>query len=77
MNGNGGVWTAGKINGFLGKHKFHFLDISETWFKVDVQEILQKEVPLMFPYDANDQNVIDDVRGMSTMWDQKYIKMTM
>ena len=69
--------AVGKISGLPGKHKFHFIDIPETWFKVDVREILQKGVALMFPFDANDQNVIDDVRGTSTMWDQKYLKMTM
>ena len=69
--------AVGKISGLMGKHKFHFTDISEMWFKIDVWKILQKGVALMFPFDADDQNVIDDVRGTSTLWDQKYLKMTM
>jgi hypothetical protein len=69
--------AVGNISGLPGKHKFHFTDIPETWFKVDVREILQKGVALMFPFHADDQNVIDDVTGTSTVWNQKYLKMTM
>ena len=69
--------AVGKISGLPGKHKFHFTDIPETWFKVDVSDILQKGVALMFPFDADDQNVMEDVRGTCTLWNQKYLKMTM
>ena len=68
--------AVGNISGLPKKHKFHFTDIPEMWLKVDVREILQKGVALMFPFDADDQNVINDVRGTSTLWDQKYLKMT-
>ena len=68
--------AVGKISGLLGKHKFHHMDIPETWFRVDVREILQKGVALMLPVDGDDQNVIEDARGTSTLWNQNYMKMT-
>ena len=67
--------AVGRIIGFPGKHKFHFMDIPESWFKVDVLEILHLGVQLMFGNDNNDQVNIEDAKGSSTIRDQKYIKM--
>ena len=67
--------AVGCISGLPGKHKFHFMDIPETWFKVDVLEILHLEVQLMFDNDDDEQVNIEDAKGSSTIWDQKYIKM--
>jgi hypothetical protein len=37
--------ASGKVSG--GEHKFHFKEIPEKWFKVDVQEALLPETALM------------------------------
>jgi hypothetical protein len=66
--------AAGKISGLPGKHMFHHAEIPETWFKVDIVDVLQGGVPLMYPNDADDQEKIEDVKGTCTIWDQKYIK---
>ena len=64
----------GKISGIPGKHKFHFQDIPENWFKIDVHEILITGVKLMFPSRDDEQDKIEDVKGTATLWDQKYLK---
>lgn len=69
--------AVGKISGLPGKHTYHCNDIPETWFKVDIHDILQGEVALMFPNAQGDQEVIKDVKGSCTIWSQKYLKMTM
>ena len=67
----------GQISGIPGIHKFHFNDIPETWFKVDILEIMLPDVPLMMPRDDEGFSVMKDVKGTSTLWDQKYLKLTM
>lgn len=69
--------AVGKISGLPGKHKYHFRDIPECWFKVDVRDVLQSKVALMFPNYPAEQEVIDDVKGSSTLWNQKYLKITL
>ena len=69
--------AVGKISELPGKHKFHFCDIPETWFKVDVITIMQPSVALMYPNDDNNQTITEHVKGSSTIWDQKYLKTTM
>jgi hypothetical protein len=39
--------ASGKFSGIGGEHKFHFKEIPEKWFKVDVQEALLPETTLM------------------------------
>jgi hypothetical protein len=39
--------ASGKVSGIGGEHKFHFKEIPEKWFKVDVQEALLPETALM------------------------------
>jgi hypothetical protein len=43
------------ISGFGGEHKFHFIPISKTWFKVDVRVALVGDVALMFPNEDAEQ----------------------
>ena len=69
--------AVGKISGLPGKHQFHFCDILETSFKVDVITILQPSVPLMYPNAEAEHSIIEHVKGTSTIWDQKYLKTTM
>lgn len=66
--------AVGKISGILGKHKFHFQDIPENWFKIDVQDVLLPGVKLMSPNADDEHTKIEDVKGTSTVWDQKYLK---
>jgi hypothetical protein len=69
--------AVGKISGLPGVHKFHFRDIPPTWFKVDILEIMLPEVPLMYPMDEEGFSVVKDVKGTCTIWDQKYLKLTL
>lgn len=66
--------AVGKISGISGKHKFHFQDIPENWFKIDVQDVLLPGVKLMSPNADDEHTKIEDVKGTSTVWDQKYLK---
>ena len=66
-----------RISRILGIHKFHLNDIPETWFKVDILEIMLLDVPLMMPRDDEGFSIMKDVKGTSTLWDQKYLKLTM
>jgi hypothetical protein len=67
--------ASGKVSGVAGEHKFHFKEIPEKWFKVDVQEALLPETTLMHPNDDADQHVVGDVVGTAVIWDQKHIKI--
>lgn len=67
--------ATGTISGVAGTHKFHFKDIPESWYKVDVKSILQPGVALMIPNDKADQTVIEHAKGSSTLWAMKYIKL--
>lgn len=66
--------AVGKISGIPGVHKFHCADIPETWFRVDVKEVFHGGVSLMFPNAADDQEKVEDVKGTSTIWNQKFLK---
>jgi hypothetical protein len=65
----------GKVSGISGEHKFHFKEIPEKWFKVDVQEALLPETTLMQPNEDVDQHVVGDVVGTAIIWDQKHLKI--
>jgi hypothetical protein len=67
--------ASGKVSGVAGEHKFHFKEIPEKWFKVDVQEALLPKTTLMHPNDDADQHVVGDVVGTAVIWDQKHIKI--
>jgi hypothetical protein len=67
--------ASGKVNGIGGEHKFHFKEIPEKWFKVDVQEALLPETTLMQPNEDVDQHVVGDVVGTAIIWDQKHLKI--
>jgi hypothetical protein len=41
--------ATGTISGLGREHKFYFIPIPETWFKVDVRVVLVGDVALMFP----------------------------
>jgi len=57
-----------------GEHKYHFENIPEGWWKVDVRTILHEGVSLMYPNEKGDQYNIEDVKGSSAMWGEKYLK---
>jgi hypothetical protein len=38
----------GTINGVGGEAKFHFVDIPDKWFKIDIWEALLLEIALMY-----------------------------
>ena len=55
------------------KHKFHFKDILDGFFKVDVQEALLPNVALMMPNADAEQEKLKDVVGISALWLEKCI----
>jgi hypothetical protein len=57
-----------------GKHKFHFKDIPDGFFKVDVREALLPNVAFMVPnVDAKQEKLKDAVRT-SALWLEKCIQ---
>ena len=66
--------ASGTISGISREYKFHFRDIPEKWFKVDVREAHYPNVPLMFPYEDADQLVMKDVLNGNTIWDGRLMK---
>jgi hypothetical protein len=67
--------ASGKVSGIGGEYKFHFKEIPEKWFKVDVQEALLLETTLMQPNEDADQHMVGDVVGTAVIWDQKHLKI--
>jgi hypothetical protein len=63
-----------KVSGIGREHKFHFREIPEKWFKVDVQEALLPETALMQPNEDANQHVVGDFVGTAVIWDQKHLK---
>jgi hypothetical protein len=61
----------GTISGIGGVHNFHFHVIPDGWLKVDVKEALQRDVALMYPHDAADQNKVGDIVNGNGIWNQK------
>ena len=55
--------ASGKVSGISREHKFHFKEILEKWFKMDVQEALLPETTLMQPNAYANQHVVGDIVG--------------
>jgi hypothetical protein len=68
--------ATGTISGFGGEHKFYFIPIPKTWFKVDVRVALVGDVALMFPNEDAEQMKVKDAIGSLAIWDLRYIKCT-
>ena len=66
--------ASGTISGLPGEQKFHFMDIPEKWFKVDVHEAHCPNASLMFPNEDADQAKVKDVVKGNTIWDGRYMK---
>ena len=67
--------ATGVVSGVGGIDKFHFMLIPENWFKIDVREVLQPNVPLMYPKKNADQGKLKDVQGGNAIWDREYMKV--
>ena len=67
--------ATGVVSGVGGIDKFHFILILENWFKIDVREVLQPNMPLMYPKEDADQEKLKDVQGGNAIWDRKYMKV--
>jgi hypothetical protein len=73
------VWQKvafGRVRGFSGEHRFHFLEIPDGWMKVNVQEELAPNVVLMMENRDAEQEKVKDAIGSSVQWNQKYVKIT-
>ncbi len=64
----------GKISGLWGMDKFHGCFIPNFCVKVDVVVVHVDDVPLIHPHEPNDQVLMQDVVGISTLWNWKYVK---
>jgi hypothetical protein len=62
------------VNGIGGEHKFHFEEIPDKWFKVDVLNAHFPNVALMFQNEDADQMLVKDVLKGNTIWDGKNMK---
>jgi hypothetical protein len=65
----------GKISGLWGIDKFHGLPIPKFWIKIDIAIAHVVDVPLMHTHEADDQFLMKDVVGTSTLWNWKYVKI--
>jgi hypothetical protein len=66
--------ACGTISGMSGEYKFHFKDIPNGFFKVDVREALLPNVALMVPNADAEQEKLKDVVGTSALWLEKCIR---
>jgi hypothetical protein len=66
--------VTGIISGVEGEAKFHFVDIPDKWFKIDIREALLLETALMYVNEPADQYLVGDIVGTTSIWDQRYIK---
>jgi hypothetical protein len=64
-----------KISQLWGINKIHSLPIQNFWIKVDVAIAHVVDVLLMHAHEANDQFLMKDVVGTSTLWNWKYVKI--
>jgi hypothetical protein len=68
--------ASGRVSGFSGEHRFHFLEIPDGWMKVDVQEALVPNAVLMMENRDVEQEKVKDAVGSSVLWNQKNVKIT-
>ncbi len=66
--------ASGKFSGLWGVDKFHGHVIPIFCVKVNVAVIHIANIPLMHPHEADDQVVVQDVIGTSTLWNWRYVK---
>jgi hypothetical protein len=66
--------ASGTISGLVGEQKFHFRDIPDKWFKVDVRKAHCPNASLMFLNNYADQIKVKDILKGNTIWDGRYMK---
>jgi hypothetical protein len=66
--------ATGTISGVGGEAKFHFVDIPDKWFKIDIWEALLPETALIYVNELTNHYLVGDVVGTASIWDQRYIK---
>jgi hypothetical protein len=67
--------ASGKFNGLWVVDKFHGCVIPSFCVKIDVTVIHMVDIPLMHPHETDDQVVVRDVIGTSTLWNWKDVKV--
>jgi hypothetical protein len=65
----------GKISGLWGVDKFHGHFIPNFYVKVDVAVVRVGDVPFMHPHELDNQILVQDVLGISTLWNWEYVKV--
>ena len=68
--------AVGRISSLGGVDMFHYLPIPSSCYRIDVTQVLQPNVPLMFENKDAEQFVLKDVKGENTIWDLEYIQFT-
>ena len=68
--------AVGRISSLGGVDMFHCLPIPSSWYRIDVTQVLEPNVPLMFENKDAEQFVLKDVKGGNTIWDSEYIQFT-
>jgi hypothetical protein len=66
--------VTGTISGVGVEAKFHFVDILDKLFKIEIREALLPETALMYVNEPADQYLVGDFVGIASIWDQRYIK---
>jgi hypothetical protein len=66
--------VTGTISGVGVEAKFHFVDILDKLFKIEIREALLPETALMYINEPADQYLVGDFVGIASIWDQRYIK---
>jgi hypothetical protein len=67
--------ASGIISDVGGEDKFHFNNIPDSWFKVDIDQVLLPDVALMWENADADQTKVGNVQGSNVVWNHKYLKL--
>ncbi len=67
--------ATGRIIGLLGINSYHIKPISEKYYSVGVEDVMDGKVPLFVTNEANDppQLHLKDIVGTTTLWDREYL----
>jgi len=68
--------ASGVINGVGRQHKFHFVTIPKSCYRVDVKEAIWPQVSLMFPNLDDKMTKVKDIVGSAALWEVKFIKVS-
>jgi hypothetical protein len=67
--------ATGRITKLLGIDYYHGKPISEKYFSIGVEDVMDGKVPLFLTNEADDppQLHLKDIVGTTTLWDREYL----